>query len=613
MASLGLFCIMEQFIAYRGLYCALIYILACSVLSRRKISLSEDTISPGWLKILALLSVMGAVGITLVYRIIPGDSAMLPWECDTVHFFFNAFRDHQSIGEFSWNVFIQKPGLLSASAQTLMYGAPTYAILNSIGWSFAALRITSLLMGVASLALGAYLVRLLFNRTAALLFIIITATNPLFIFYMGYGVSQTATFFGLELALVLVILAITDKSRWAYGKALAASLALFAANYNYAPARIFVLATIIFLVGFTLLNLTKKTWRRRTVAITALIALVTTTMFLAEKRLNPHSDFSSVRGEQAFLMARHKQELINYLGESPETRDMNAANLPLIIKVRFLWAIATARGEEMLQLFLPLRRSDTYYLFGYINGETLRPYQAALIFPLLIGLVASIRSRHRLPAAFLASLVFLGILPLLLTNRVDIHRSFLMLIPLGAWIAYGLSLCVERLRGGRLANAHCALVFGLTTMMLFAHDLFFLATQQAVLPSTMLVSQHLAEQFQPGVAIATQGMNCPQQATVDVHLARAADARGLSIEKVLPTQATLDLTDTRFTKDSVSYQLAIEAVKEKTLVVASTVPITLLAADLLANGYTIEAQSIGNCTVVNASSSKSSLKHSEGH
>jgi hypothetical protein len=597
---------MEHFLAYRGLYCAIGYVLLCSTFSRRKTALSGDTSPPGWLKVLTLLSVMGAAGITLMFRIIPEDSAMLAWECDAVHTFFSALRDHQSIGEFARNAFVQKPGLLSASAQTLMYGAPTYAILTSVGWSFAALRITSLIMGLASLALGAYIVKALFNKTAALLFVIVTATNPLFIFYMGYGVSQTATFFGLELALALVISALTDKSSWAYSKALAASVALFAANYNYAPARIFVVATIIFLVGFTLRHLRRKTSRQRAVTISVLIALVTTTLVLAEKRLNPYSDFASVRGEQAFLMARHKQEFINYLGDSPETRELKPDQLPLKTKIAFLWAIASARAKETLQLFSPLRSSDTYYLRGHVHGETLPPYQSALILPLIIGFVASIRSPNKFPTTFLVNLVFLGTLPLLLTNRVDNHRSFLMLIPLGAWMAYGLSLCLDRLRGGRLANTHCALVFGLVTAILFAHDIFFLATRDAVSTSTILVSQQLAEQFKPGVTIATPGMNCSQQATVDVRLASAARSRGSEIDRVLPPYASLDLTDDRFNTASQVYDVAIAALRGDSLVIASSLPLTLLSADLRSKGYTLRTQTIGTYTIVTASSNAGS-------
>lgn len=593
---------MENFLAYWGLYCTIGYVLLCATISRRRVTLSDDSAPPGWLKLLAILSVIGPVGITLLYRILPDHSAMLSWECDTTQAFFIALQNRQGIGEFMWNTLVHKPGLLSASAQTLMYGVPTYVILMTAGWSFATLRITSLIMGLASLALGAYVMRILFNRTAALLFIIVIATNPLFIFYMGYGVAQTATLFGLELALALVISAITDKSRWAYSKSVAASLALFAANYNYAPARIFVVATLAFLALFALYGIMRRPRCPKASAISVLIAIITTTLILSEKRLNLYSDLTTVRGEQAFVMARQKEELRHYLGESAEAGDLNPDQLSFQKKVAFFWAIAAARTREMLQLFSPLRRSDTYYLRGHTHGANLSPYQSGMIIPLIIGFVASIRSRNKLPAMFLGSLVFLGTLPLLLTNRVDNHRSFLMLIPLGGWMAYGLSLCVERLRGGLLATAHCAIVFCITTAMLFAHDLFFLAIRDDIPTPVMLLSQHLAEQFKDDVTIATPGMDCAQQAILDVGLASSAHSRGLHIDRVFPADAALDLTDARFNTASPGYKLAMEWLKEKTLVIASSSPMTLLSADLRSKGYALRTKNIDNYAIVTASS-----------
>ena len=564
---------MNKFIVYQLLYASLLY-LALSSLTSWLSKRNQIPRVPAWyLKLGAALACLTAASLPFVGRIFVSSSLMLPWECDTVLNHFDAYQKNQSLLEFARESFRRNPGLLSTSGNSLLFGIPTFAIFQTFGWNPTSLRLASYLMGLASLVAGFVTIRILFNSSVALIFTTIFATNPLFIHYMGYGVSQTATVCGFFTGLAITAHALKSTSKARFIWAGLAGLALFMATYNYAPARIFVVATLGFLVLYSSSVVRTRDSSTPSRAAAFMIVAMTVGLYVAEKRLNPSSDFTTVRGEQAFAMLTHRDALAQYLNNSSEIQSLPPGPLPFGIKVRFLLAVASERIREFITHYSPMDRLIIFHERGSQHGDAFRPYQSALIIPIVIGFFGALRTRRSTPSLLLFCLFFIGIGPLFLTNRIDNHRSLLLLFPLTTWAAHGIWILLSRLRGGWLAELHSATIWSTITIAMILNAWFFMGEPDPVDQGVERLLARSSPYIDSGASVIPTMLNCQTHAMMALKLAEARRIAQDSPPILWPTGIGQQLTDERFTTDSQVLSGIIESARVAPVVIVSTLPL----------------------------------------
>lgn len=583
----------------KTLYAFLCYIVAVSAISALiKRGSIDNRRSAGYLWLCVLLAVGCAIAIPLAYRITPDRTFILPWECETVLSLFEARQSNLSTWEFAKSALRMNQGLLSTSAKSALYGVPTYAVFETLGWSTFSLRIVAFLLGLGALWVAFIVIRDLFDTTTASLFVVLFATNPVALNYMGYGVSQSATLLGFLAALCATLKAVRYAKRYQFLWSILAGALLVLATYNYAPGRIFVAITLGFLCMYIV-----PLWRspsittRSRISALAVIA-VSAGLYWAQREVNPVSELTAVRGEQVFHMAKHTDQLVLYLGEAVVKERLKSGQLSWWTMVEFSLAVASHRLQEFFVLFSPTRGFPSYWLRGSPHADFFTPYASALIIPILIGFLALLRQLFSVRTLLLLCLFIGGTIPLLFTSRVDNHRSFLLLIPITAWAAHGLALLVKRLRGGWFAETHCAVLLLGFTATLIAYAWIHLGVRGEVNPNLSPLLEELNTHLPAGASIVPVSLNCPTEAAVDLVAARTLSNTKAPPPRLWARSVGELLTDQRFTPNVKELPELIASASSNPVVIISGGPISAFSAWLQTTNLVVNEKEVGGFRLI---------------
>jgi len=577
----------ESFFAYQLLFFLACYLFVASGIFGKRTGIQSTASAPFWLKISAAIVIFSSAALSLLYRVLPQDTVILPWECESVYFYYTAIHLKQSFMQYALSSVEKNPGVLSASAHSLMYGVPTYPIPNIFGWNTSTVRIVAYALGLLALIPGYYAMKRLFNPSVAVLFIMLLAANPHTIFYMGYGVSQTATLFGFLLALGLSLTAIQEPRRRSYFVAVIAGAALFAATFNYSPAKVFIVITLGVFALYGISGLVRWSTHGRSGLSALLIVSTTLSLLFVERTINPGADFSSARGEQAFVLMQHKEQILNYLGNTPEVQAIEPSTMPLGMKARFLWAVATQRWPEFVNSFSPLHGVRAVYPRGVYDAISISPYPIGLVLPLVVGCLAALISLKELRGFLPVSLFSAGLGVLLLTTRFDSHRSFLLLIPITGWIAHGLWLALQRLGSTRLGRFHNSIFALALAGALVAHSWFFMGIRDYQRSDFLAFADSAKKLVQPNTSIALS-LGCNIQAPVELSIAEAQRVSSPENLNLWHPGIGVHLNDFQFNSDSEIYQNFLKDASRGKAVLLYDSPITKLLADL--NGKQMKFQ-----------------------
>ena len=594
-----------DFLAYKTLAILVCSLILVSLVFRSRNRTPSDNAPCVWLEISVALVIISTAILAAVYRLLPVDTAILSWECESVSLYFQGLSLNESPQDFAFKSIVANPGVLSASGNSLMYGIPTYLLLQKLGWSIFTVRVVAYVLGLLALIPGYFLVRRLFNPNVALLFVMLLVTNTHTIFYMGYGVSSTATLFGLLFALALCIAAV--QARWAhrYPLALVAGAALFAACFNYSPAKIFVVITLFCLGIYGVRNLLKWHTSGRSGLAAILIFTTTIALFVVERKLNPGADFGSARGEQAFILMQHKDQILNYLGNTSEVQAMDPSTMPLSTKARFLISVVKQRIPEFIRAYNPINGTNSLYPRGSFNAIGMPAYPVGLFPALVLGLIAIMRSPRAPRNGFVIALLVGGFSALFFTTRFDSHRSYLLLIPVLIAMAYGLWLPLRQLRGGFIRESLCAL-FSLTlATSLIAHSWFFMGYRDSQQLSVREYAREAEKFVKPRTSIAMH-LSCETRALVALHLGDIARNDAPSNFTLWDPGLGSHLIDPTFQNSSAVYERFLREAMNGEAVLLYDAPITLLLKDLQTRSFEVKNSSDGSLGVLVVSPKTSS-------
>jgi len=358
---------------------------------------------------------------------------MLCWEMTVIKDFGHAFLNNISTAKYGLRCFLWDDGLVSSGAFSLLYGTLTYGLFHVLGFSPWTLRIFSVIFTLLSTVLFYIIGRRFYGPSIGVLVSLLFILNTGVLFYGRYGTSLSVTV-TVTLLAILYTWTLIESSSVPLWKGLLCAFILFIATLHYAPARLFVILLLCQILVFTLCN--RKSMEQEKLFAIILIFVTGFTVVSMERHFNKTACFFNARGEQYFNFCKDDYYIKEYLG-----RDIKHEKLTWPNKMELLYAVLKRNIPAYFYCVSPVFAIKPV---GIDNTDILDadppklPLYYAPFFPfLMFGLCHSMRRirdwKHAAPLAWLLIIT----LPILLTNRVDSHRTFLLTIPVTLFIALG--------------------------------------------------------------------------------------------------------------------------------------------------------------------------------
>lgn len=381
-----------------------------------------------------VLAVTFAVAAVLLFDHL-GDYAgtLVHWESPVVaDGFAEAFRANTGLLEYARERTLWDNGILSRGDTSLFFGLPTYALLRWFGFHTWTLRVMSVVATLLTIWLFYVFGRRFFSPRVGVAAAVFFALSSPAMYYGRYGSSIAGTLLAVMLALYAVW-AFLDRPRAAWWLGAVCALALYVATLQYAPARLFVLFTLAYLPLALALNRAALRWQ----SLIGLLLIAVAAFGVYRYQQVHHTDgfLLHARGEQFFDFVENPNSIQALAG-------INASDIPRdapdwrkgIMIMRRLLAVTV---PQCLQLIAPrpaVRGGGRIVLF---DPPDMPLYFAPLLLLIALGIAFSLPRWRSWRHLFLLAFPVAYAVPLLLTNRVDMHRGILLLIPVTLWAALG--------------------------------------------------------------------------------------------------------------------------------------------------------------------------------
>ncbi len=375
-------------------------------------------------------------GVFLFYNLNGYSGArLLVWEATVTLGFGEAFAAGQSITHFALQRLLWDDGVLSAGQTSLFYGAPTYALFRTVGFSPWALRCAAAVAILLGVAVAYTVGRHFFGPVVGAATAVAFALNPCVLFYGRYGSSPAGTLLAVLLAL-LATWFFLEREQSALWRAAVCGAALYVATLQYSPARIIVLLLLAF-IPVALACQWRQVGRRR-LGGAAVIALIAVGAWRMESSFHRQGSFMQARGETFFDLVRNPEYIRGLYGRDPVPLRIRPGALSTSAKIELLGRTLQITGPQYLKVMSPCPAPPARGAAIDMDPPPLQPYYGPFGVFILWGVADSLRRWRSWPRACLLLWVVLGTGPLLLTNRVDCHRIMLFVIPLSFLGALGI-------------------------------------------------------------------------------------------------------------------------------------------------------------------------------
>lgn len=398
-----------------------------------------------------LIALLLIAGFLLFYDLGGYSGSLVAWEAPVAQGFADAYVQGQSLLAYLAQRFLWDDGILSAGHTSLFYGAPTYALFHVAGFSQWTLRLFAAVATLFSIGIIYLLARRFFGAVAAGAVAVVFALNPAVLYYGRYGSSPAGTILAVLLALLLTWLFLARR-RSAWWLAPLCALGLFAATLQYAPARLVVLVLLGVIVLVSVLQWRHIWWQRLLGLIVIGIAVAAVWQVQTEHRRAHY--FVHARGETFLEMVNSPGQMKSLVGRDLLDRQLRPGPPSMCEKVEL--GAALVRGVTLPQ-YLHLVSPD---LHPALHGDVIRYdppdlplYHAPVVLFIVWGAAVSVSRIFSWPHACLLIWFALTTPPLLLTNRVDAHRTLLFVIPFSLWAAIGVREAARVMRESRLPAA----------------------------------------------------------------------------------------------------------------------------------------------------------------
>lgn len=395
---------------------------------------------PRWAYLLA----WSLTAFALCYRLGSFSPEILTWEGSTIDGLAEDLGSGRSMLDLAVFKTLWSHAPISSGNDSLLFGLPALLLFKLFSTSVLSLRAVSVVYFLLACAIFArFTGRLLCGITGLAALAILCFSEPSLL-YARYGSSMAATLCALVIAFALCN-RLTTTPR--YTLAILAPLAIFLATLGYSPARI---PAVVLTVSTPIALLAARSipWRRRygMAAIFSAIIVGVLTYQAINGRLML---LFSGRGEQFFGMTQTgwfppRLSALRSLSNGPAVHLTPGERVGVAIEL-----VRQVTGKELSLILSPFAASTTPSDFP-IRIQTDPPYWKvlpAVLAPFaVIGFVAVLRRKNVWLSVVLVSWVLMTCTALLLTNRVDTHRAFFLVLPLALCAAAGLDTVYQSLR-----------------------------------------------------------------------------------------------------------------------------------------------------------------------
>lgn len=389
-----------------------------------------------------LVAIIG-VGLVL-YRIGADSGPIFLWEHENIHGLSLLSLSDEPLSKRLLKYLIWHDAPLAAGHQSALFGLPALAICKNVVSALWSIRIVSAVAFLASMALIFVFVRRAYGRTCAAIAASLLIFNEVVLSYGRYASASAASLCALLVALVLCARLVR---RAELPCALLAAAALYAATLGYAAARVAVVAIAATVLIGLLLNSSQRLSRR--MAAAGVFAGVLAGIVAWQTSMGSLSALFQARSEQFFYMVTQGGFPLE-LQQTEVGPLLSNRNPSTVERARLAWALVrVVTGRQFARGIAHWSAaSDDATVDGpFVDRPLGMPLIGCLSLPFLaLGFFSSLRVRP-----FWASFAMLGwfglnTAALLLTNRIDVHRQFFLIVPLVVWTALGVTewLCAMR-------------------------------------------------------------------------------------------------------------------------------------------------------------------------
>lgn len=324
---------------------------------------------------------------------------------------------------------------LAGGHTSAIFGLPSLAICRNIVASLWSIRIVSALAFLGAAALLFAFVRRAYGSTCAVIAASLLVFNEVVIAYGRYAGAPAASLCVLLAALVLCARLVRRS------EALCAVLAagtLYATTLGYAAARVAVVAVAAATLLGLLLNSSQRLLRR-VVAGGAFVAVLAGVVAW-QASMGSLEALLQARSEQFFYMVTEGGFPLE-LEETEVAPLLSNRNPTAVERVRLAWAlIRVVTFSQFARGVSHWSAADDDVPVGgpFVDRPSGMSLIGCLSLPFLfLGIFRSFRTRPLWPSLALLGWFGLNTGALLLTNRIDVHRQFFLIVPLVVWTALG--------------------------------------------------------------------------------------------------------------------------------------------------------------------------------
>jgi len=405
--------------------------------------------------------------------------SLMVWEPESIKGLVDAAKNDVSWLRFTVSRLLWGQGLVSTGHDSLLFASGTYAIWQLWEISPTTLRLMSVFLAVACLPAVYAVGRTVGNQNVATAALVVIAVNPLLLFYGRYGVSLTATFLAV-LLLLRMCLRLLDPTLEDWRCGLVAAGAAFLATLAYATGRVMVVAVVM----TTLLYGTRR-WRRlsgdrQRVFLVMVIALAA--LWLVQAAFDRSREFVDVNREHIVTTDPRPEWVEELLGKDADPEHLTLRQRLIMIKK----VAAHELPNLKLVLSFPFVRSNHPWEVLVSDPPELPLAQGPVLLFAIWGFVLSLAVWRRRWPLLLAIAMAAATLPILLTNRVDIHRMSLAALPVVVWAAMGLVAASQLMRECRVPAAARHVVGAALLVLVAADNSTFLFFPQPPQPSRLV-------------------------------------------------------------------------------------------------------------------------------
>jgi hypothetical protein len=377
---------------------------------------------------------------------------LFTWESPITQIFAEVFHEGTTPFEYLLRQTRWDDALLGRSENSLLYGAPTYALYRWFGFTVFNMRIASVVAALLTVVTMFLLARKFFGSTVAVASVAFLASSTVYLYYARYGGCLAANMLAVLLAIwALWLFVREDRNPLWTGPLLGAALCL--ATMQYAPGRLAVIVMLAWGAVWLVLRgwfsferrFKERDYRgfdwKRPLGI-LLLVLILIAFWKYQESYGTHENFHKARGEQFLTFLTDPYYIKDYLN-----RDIAPSRMTAYEKAELLFRVIERTIPQYFGFWTPtfdLGIPGQTMLIA--DPPTLKMFYPQLVPFILLGLLFSLRQWRSFPHTFLLVWVAVASGPLFLTNRVDIHRLSLFILPLSLWAAFGAAECAQGMR-----------------------------------------------------------------------------------------------------------------------------------------------------------------------